>query len=405
MHITILALGSTGDILPYTALGKGLKDNGYQVRFITFEGFKSIVEKLDLDFHPIAGDPRLLVASGGTNIFSMALSFSSLAREYVSALSAPHLRETDLIINQLPGGLFGVDLAEKVGVPMVLAAVIPLAPTTEFPMMGFPVVPIPGYNKMTYSLADMAAWMMFKKVINQWREQTLGLPAISRKAYFGIGGISQRLALYGFSPTVVKRPDDWGENIHITGYWFPEDPDWNPPYDLEEFIEGGSPPIFIGFGSMPVGNPQVTTQIILEALKQTNQRAVLHMGWSGLGQAELPKSVYRIEYAPYGWLFPKMGMVIHHGGSGITGFALRAGVPSCAAPLGFDQIDWGNRVAYLGAGPEPLRLQKLSTASLVNAIQIGINDLDIKKNAASVGHKIRSEDGIKTAVSVIKELF
>jgi sterol 3beta-glucosyltransferase len=104
MHITILALGSTGDILPYTALGKGLVTAGHQVRFATFRSIESRVLTLGMDYHPIPGDPRALVAQGGSNIFSMAKSFGSLAREYAGALSVTEMLETDLIINQLPGG-------------------------------------------------------------------------------------------------------------------------------------------------------------------------------------------------------------------------------------------------------------------------------------------------------------
>ncbi len=405
MHSTILALGSTGDILPYTALGKGLKDAGYQVRFITFEGFKSTVQKLGLDFHPIAGDPRLLVAGGGTNVFTMAKSFGSLRREYTNALSAPHLLETDLLINQLPGGLFGVDLAEKAGIPLIQAAVIPLTPTKEFPMMGFPEITVPGYNKKSFQIAESIVWKMFKKVINNWRVQELGLAPISRKEYFYHGDLIKPITLYGFSPTVVNRPLDWGEENHITGYWFPSDLDWRPPPALEKFIVDGSPPVFIGFGSMPIKNQTRITQTILEVLNITNQRAILHSGWGGLGKQDLPENIFKIDYAPYDWLFPRMAMVIHHGGSGTTGFALKAGIPSCAVPIGFDQVYWGKRIYSLGVGPEPIRLQKLSAAGLANAIQRGINDLDVRKNAANVGQKIRSEDGIKTAVTVIKELY
>ena len=213
MHITMIALGSTGDILPYTALGKGLNEAGHQVRCITFEGFKPRIDQIGLDFHPVPGDPQALVAQGGSNIFSMAQSFGSLAKEYTGTLSAPHLVETDLIINQLPGGLFGLDLAEKAKVPMVTAAVIPLAPTREFPMMGFPALPLPGYNKLTYALAEGTAWMMFRKEINLWRTQSLKLAPITKKEYFGLGGSRHKLNLYGFSPQVVKRPQDWSENI------------------------------------------------------------------------------------------------------------------------------------------------------------------------------------------------
>ena len=401
MHITMIALGSTGDILPYIALGKGLKDAGHQVRFISFEGFDDRARKMDLDFLSIPGDPRALVSQGGTNIFTMAQSFGSLARDYVRALSAPQLLDTDLIINQLPGGLFGYDLAEKARVPMITAAVIPLAPTMEFPMMGFPTLPLPGYNRFSYTLAETAAWMMFRKVIQEWRTQALNLTPISRIEYFRTGGYRHPLNLYGFSPIVVERPGDWSEYICITGYWFPEDPDWTPDPALEGFIENGSPPIFIGLGSMPIKDPVKITQMILTALERTHQRAVLHMGWGGLGNQDLPDSVYLIDYAPYDWLFPRMAMVIHHGGSGTTGFALRSGVPSCAIPLGFDQIYWGQRIAALGAGPEPLRIQKITSSRLEGLILAAINDSRMKENAVRVGQKIRAEKGIQQAVQLI----
>lgn len=150
MHITILALGSRGDIQPYAALGHGLKSAGHEVRFITFESFASHIFENKLDFHHIQGNAQTLVANGGAEMFGLVRSFGSLAEGYARDLSVPHLGETDLIINQLPAGLYGYDLAEKYGVPMVMASVIPLAQTKIFPLMGFPKLPIPGYNKATY---------------------------------------------------------------------------------------------------------------------------------------------------------------------------------------------------------------------------------------------------------------
>lgn len=406
MHITILALGSTGDILPYTALGRGLKESGHQVRFITFEGFAPTIRKLELEFHPIHGDPRSLVAQGGSNIFTMARSFGSIAEEYTRALSAPHLRETDLLINQLPGGIFGADLAESSNIPMILAAVIPLARTDAFPLMGFPKIPSPGYNRNTYTIGESVVWLMFRKVINRWRIQELGLSCISRMEYFGSGGTGGCPILNGFSPKVVGRPADWGENIHITGYWFPDDPGWQPPSALMNFIERGQPPIFIGFGSMPVKNPAQTTQTILRALKLTNQRAILHTGWSGLGDFGLPENVFKIDYAPYSWLFPKMALVIHHGGSGTTGFGLRAGVPSCAIPLlGFDQSYWGNRIAALGVGPSPIHFRKLTVERLSEMIRHSTSDTAFRQKAAALGEIIREEKGIENAVGIINQII
>jgi UDP:flavonoid glycosyltransferase YjiC (YdhE family) len=405
MHITILALGSRGDIQPYAALGYGLKSIGHQVRFITFENFASLVVENELDFYPIHGNAQALVANGGADMFKLVRSFGSLAERYARDLSAPYLGETDLIINQLPAGLYGFDLAEKYNVPMVLASVIPLAQTRMFPLMGFPALPLPGYNKATYYLGEQMAWQMFRTVINRWREKTLNLPPLPIKGYLEKIGTRQIPIINGFSQYVVPRPSDWNEHIHMTGYWFPEDTHWQPPSALSAFIEAGSPPVFIGFGSMPIKDPQRTTNTILEALKRTGQRGILHMGWSGIGNQALPDHVFKIDYAPYTWLFPRMAMVIHHGGSGTTAFGLRSGIPSCVVPFVFDQYYWGERIAQLGVGPNPIRYKDLTVERLTEVIYMGISNSQIKQKAAGLGEKLKAENGIQNALRIFEKLL
>src|SRR5690348_18304879 len=96
MHITILALGSRGDIQPYAALGSGLKSAGHEVRFITFESFASLVAENQLDFHPIRGNAQTLVTNGGADLFGLIRSFGSLAEGYARDLSAPYLGKTEI---------------------------------------------------------------------------------------------------------------------------------------------------------------------------------------------------------------------------------------------------------------------------------------------------------------------
>jgi UDP:flavonoid glycosyltransferase YjiC (YdhE family) len=382
-----------------------LKAAGHQVRFITFESFATLVAELELDFHPIRGSAQALVANAGANTLALIRSFSSLAEGYARDLSAPYLGETDLVVNQLPVGLYGFDLAEKYNIPMALAAVIPLARTQAFPLMGFPKLPIPAYNKATYYLGEQMAWLMFRAVINRWRKQTLRLPSLALTGYFDQLGTRRIPIINGFSQHVVRRPVDWGKHIHITGYWFPEDDHWAPPADLLAFLEAGTPPVFIGFGSMPVNNPQRTTNIILEALKQSGQRGILHMGWGGLGNQILPDYVFKIDYAPYSWLFPRMSMVIHHGGSGTTAFGLRSGIPSCVVSFIFDQFYWGERIAELGVGPPPIRHKELTVERLKRAIHLGVNNSQMRQKAVEFGHKICAENGIENTLHVINQIL
>ena len=404
MHITLLALGSLGDVQPYAALGSGLKSAGHAVRLVTFESFFALADQNGLDFHPVQGNAQALVTHAGADMLALVRSFGSLAAGYARDLSAPLLGQTDLIINQLPAGLYGFDLAEKYNLPMALAAVMPLARTRAFPMVGFPKLRLPGYNKTTYFLAEQMAWQMFRGEINRWRKHTLGLRPLPLRGYFERLGTQQNPIVNGFSQHVVPRPADWGEYIHITGYWFPQNRSWQPPADLSAFIAAGKPPVLIGFGSMPLKEPQHATRIILEALQQSGQRAVLHAGWGGLGNQALPDTVFKIDYAPYEWLFPRMAMVVHHGGSGTTAFALRAGIPSCAVPFVFDQFYWGERIAAMGAGPKPIPYKALTAARLREAILLGVGSAQMQQTAAALGQKIRAEKGIENAVQIFERM-
>jgi sterol 3beta-glucosyltransferase len=169
--------------------------------------------------------------------------------------------------------------------------------------------------------------------------------------------------------------------MHVTGYWFPEDEEWQPPADLVRFLEGGSRPVFVGFGSMPVPDAEGTTVLVLEALRLSGQRGIVHAGWGGVGGSDLPEWAFRLEYAPYGWLFPRMAAVVHHGGSGTTAFGLRAGVPSLVVPFLFDQFYWGRRIAELGVGRAPVPFGKLTAEGLAAAIDEAVSDGGMRRRA------------------------
>ena len=415
MQITILALGSYGDVLPIATLGQGLKVAGHQVRLATFENFEQMVTQHGLDFHPIRGDSQAILNAGsgraltesGQNImrawWAAMQSFGVLAESNAHDLSSPTLWETEIIINQLPVGLYGYDLAEKMGVPMIMAAVMPINRTRHFPMLAFPSLfaHFPGYNVISYRMLEQLVWQWFRPAINRWRQEILGLPQQSFGGYFGEVGTSRLPVLNGFSTHVVPRPPDWGEDVHVTGYWFPEEENWQPPDDLHTFIEAGSPPVFIGFGSMSVSDPEGTTAVILEALQQSGLRGILHAGWAGIGNDDLPDDIFKIDYAPYGWLFPQMAAVVHHGGSGTTAFGLRAGVPSLIVPFLFDQFYWGRRVFMLGVGPKPVPFRKLSVARLAEALTLATTDRLMRQRAVDLGKSIRTENGIKKAAAII----
>jgi UDP:flavonoid glycosyltransferase YjiC (YdhE family) len=217
-------------------------------------------------------------------------------------------------------------------------------------------------------------------------------------------GLTVQTILYGYSPQVLPPPKDWGDCIHVTGYWFLEPPaGWEPPIDLVNFLQSGPPPVFIGFGSIPNSKPEKTADLVLQALARTGQRGVLSAGWGGLKKENLPETVFMIGSMPYSWLFPQMAAVVHHGGAGTTAAGLWAGIPAIVTPFFGDQPFWGKRVYALGVGPRPIPRQHLTVDRLTESIRCAVSDTGMRTRAARLGEGIRAEDGIARAVAAIEQ--
>lgn len=208
--------------------------------------------------------------------------------------------------------------------------------------------------------------------------------------------------IQGFSEHVVPTQPEWDDHIHTTGYWALDEPKWQPSKDLLDFLNADSPPIFVGFGSMPVSDPEETTRLILNAIEDVGGRCILHTGWANLGMSDLPDSVFLLDYAPYSWLFPQMKAVIHHGGSGTTGLALRSGVPSMIIPFTADQPFWGERTHVLGVGPSPIPFSRLTAKNLADSIRTLTSNEMMRANATRLRTAMADENGIQVAVEIIR---
>jgi sterol 3beta-glucosyltransferase len=154
---------------------------------------------------------------------------------------------------------------------------------------------------------------------------------------------------------------------------------------------------------MNTRDPEITSRIVLEALKRSEQRGVIATGWGGLSQLDLPGEMFVVKSVPHDWLFPKMAAVVHHGGAGTTGAGLRAGVPSIIVPFAGDQPFWARWVKALGVGPDPIPRKHLTADRLAHAMRAAVMHEPIRKRAAALGQTIRAEDGIENAVRVFNQ--
>lgn len=411
----MFAPGSRGDGQPCAALGAGLKAAGHDVVIASFEPLRPLIRGAGLEFAPVASgrrfEQRRIQAwhdAGGNPVAFIRRLVEALDSQLEDALAnfRPVAEGADAIICPLLG-LGGFDLADKLRIPSFGAFPQPVTPTRAFAhSYGVPPGPsllgplLPSYNRVSYELAEALWWRGLKRPINRWRAAILGLGPMPREDFYRWTRSPRHPILYGYSPSVVPKPSDWGDWAHVTGYWFPERPSgWRPPAELEEFLEAGPPPVYVGFGSMSPREPAVLEQTILEALERTGLRAVVLGGPAKLGRGGVPDDVCIVDEVPHDWLFRRVRAIVHHGGSGTTGAALRAGVPAVAVPFFFDQAFWGQRLAALGVGPRPIRYRRLTARRLAAALDVATRDNGMRERAAAVGARVRLENGVSNAVA------
>lgn len=413
MKIMIIAPGSRGDVQPYVALGKGLKTAGHMIRFVTHQNFESLVTSYGLEYWSVDSDVQGIVENDVMREKIEKGNFVSLMAQMAKEAQRESIRFAtrgvdaglgmDLVLAGMGGLYIGLAIAEKLNLPLLQAYVVPFTPTREFSSVLTPNLPTP-FNRLSHQLTRQLMWQGFRSADTMGRK-TLGIPAAPFSGPYHSKSTHGMPVLYGFSPSVIPVPSDWDGNTHVTGYWFVDEADhWTPPPALLDFLESGTPPVYIGFGSMSNRNPAETADLVIRALKQTGQRAILLSGWGGLHSEDLPDSIFMIDSIPHSWLFPRVAAVVHHGGASTTAAGLRAGIPSVIIPFFGDQPFWGRRIAELGVGPNPIPRAKLTSERLAHAIQQAVADKTMRERAAQLSERIRAEDGIARAVEVIQYL-
>ncbi|XP_062019257.1 sterol 3-beta-glucosyltransferase UGT80B1 isoform X1 [Rosa rugosa] len=411
LKIAMLVVGTRGDVQPFLAMAKRFQEFGHRVRLATHANFSTFVKSAGVEFYPLGGDPRVLagymarnkglIPSGPGEISIQRKQLKAIIESLLPACTEPDIEtgvpfKAQAIIANPPA--YGhAHVAEALGVPLHIFFTMPWTPTYEFP---HPLARVPqsaGYW-LSYIVVDLLIWWGIRSYINDFRKKKLKLAPI---AYFSTyhGSISHLPTGYMWSPHVVPKPSDWGSLVDVVGYCFLNlGSKYQPQDEFVQWIQKGPKPIYIGFGSMPLDDPKQTTDIILEALKDTGQRGIIDKGWGDLGNlTEASDSVFLLEDCPHDWLFPQCSAVVHHGGAGTTATGLRAGCPTTVVPFFGDQFFWGDRIHEKGLGPSPIPISQLNVESLSNAIKFMLEP-EVKSRALEIAKLIENEDGVAAAV-------
>lgn len=236
-------------------------------------------------------------------------------------------------------------------------------------------------------------------LVNTFRVNTLGLEPVS--TLWAPGQLYRMKVPYTYlwSPGLVPKPKDWGPEIDIAGFVFLDlASSFEPPKTLAGFLEHEEKPIYIGFGSIVVDDPDKFTTMIFEAVKMVGVRALVSKGWGGLGDDNVPDGIYMLENTPHDWLFPRVRAVVHHGGAGTTAIGLKCGKPTMVVPFFGDQQFWGSMIDRAGAGPAPVPYKDLTAEKLADGIKKLLSE-EAQKNARKIADDIEKEgDGAQNAI-------
>ncbi|MFD3655241.1 glycosyltransferase [Streptomyces sp. NPDC058620] len=390
MRILIITAGSRGDVAPFTGLGRRLLDAGHQVAVAAHPSFASLVGGCGLEHRPVPGDPQELLRA-----WSRAASREesrALTRAYADGL-ADGVAEavaggTDLVLTAFGPAPLSWTAGEAFDIPVIGTYLVPAFATGQFPLPGARDANDlgPEGNLAAGRAVERRAEGLFAGAVTRLRAR-LGLPADAPSAPGGTGPV-----FHGFSPLVVARPEDWPSRVEVAGYWWPARPNrWQPPAELVDFLQAGSPPVFIGFGSMAPGQGEQLSELVASAVERAGVRAVVQAGWAGLSGCG--DDVLAVGDLPHDWLFPRTAAVVHHAGAGTTAAGLRAGVPSLPVPVMADQPFWASRLYQLGVAPRPLPFQDLTAEALGDAINACLSEPAYRRRAAALAHRIAAEDG------------
>jgi rhamnosyltransferase subunit B len=414
-RIVLSTTGTFGDIHPFIAVAKGLRERGAEATIASWPMFRSKVESEGLRFHPLW--PDLGPADIAPEVLrqAMDLRFGSiyvienfvlpyLEQNYDELL--PVCRNADLVVTN-NSGWAAAAAAGKLGIPWLSAYLQPLGFFSRFDPPVLPSLPLQTRlgasarwaHALTFPLAKRRTRDLIEPV--QRLRERAGLPRSHPHPLFHQNSPFGSMAW--FSRMWASPRPDWPPRTVITGFPFYDGGAHNgaPDAGLDRFLARGEPPVVFTLGASAALNAGDFYEQSAAIAHGLGVRAVLLTGAENPAPSE-HADIYIAGYVPYSYIFPRAAVVVHAGGIGTIALALRAGRPMLIVPFAHDQPDNAHRAARLGVARVIAR-DSYRPGVAVPVLKALLRSSRIAARSASLAKKMMSEDGVAGACACIED--
>jgi sterol 3beta-glucosyltransferase len=413
MKISILTLGTRGDVQPFVALAQKALEKGHQAVICTGKTFKPFIEEAGIEFIEAASDlMAMLETAEGQMVFKHALHHPFRTKKYLDEVVNPAFRQTldqfyeaaqgsDVILYH-PKAFGAPDIAEVLDIPCISIPPVPITfPIEEFPNLAISPTKNLGkrLNHWTYAVIAQAERSSINEV-NDFREKTLHLPKRKSGLYtFSLNGQVIPI-IYPISKALFPEVTSWEGRVLTPGFFYLDSQAVHLDSTLTAFLNSGPAPIIISFSSMPLKAPEQFKNRLQDALHATHQRGILLSGNSGFRFDE-DENLLTIDAAPHSLLFPHGKGIVHHGGVGTMAAAIKSGKPQLIIPFSVDQPFWANRLYQQGSALKPMKETQVTTRSLIQRF-IQFDEEAVQSKAHELKAIIDQENGTEIALAFIE---
>lgn len=418
MKIAVTIHGTRGDVEPCAAVALELQRRGHEVPMAVPPNLVAFVESVGLTavgYGPdsqkqLQGDvferPDALTAASPADWVRLGNPLNALRKARVAAtrgwdeMSRTLLsmaERADLIVTGTAYQEIAGNVAESRGLPLAEVHYFPVRASRQVLPVRLPRAVVAA----AYAAGERAHWQLLKPAEARQR-RVLGLrPASTSPVSRIVAGGALEIQAYDpvFFPGLAA---EWGDRRPLIGSMTLQMPT-EVDNEVEAWIAQGTPPIYFGFGSMPLDSPAEAVRLISNVCSELGERALICAGFSAFEETPATDDVMVVTAVNHSAVFPACRAVVHHGGAGTTAAGLRAGIPTLVLWVAAEQPLWGKQVQRLGVGTYR-RFSATTQASLLADLRTVLAPDTAQRSRLLAGRMVEPSSSVTTAADLLEEV-